>query len=67
LPDDFSLEQLSKDEFEEVYRVFGQYAKLREMTHEEPPWKNHEFDMGVIPQSELKEYFKNSSKSLGMA
>jgi uncharacterized phage-associated protein len=63
LPDDFSLEQLSKDEFElveEVYRVFGQYAawKLREMIYEEPPWKTHEFEMGVIYKSELTDYFK---------
>lgn len=69
LPDDFSLEQLSKDEFElveEMYRVFGQYTawKLREMTHEEPPWKNHEFNLDVIPKSELKEYFKTRLQDL---
>jgi len=63
LPNDFDLEELDKEKFdliEEVYSVFGQYTawKLREMTHEEPPWKNHEPESGVIPESELKEYFK---------
>lgn len=63
LPKDFNIEQLSKDELElvdEVYHVFGQYTawKLKDMTHDEEPWKNHADDMSVIPKSELKEYFQ---------
>ena len=45
---------------DEVYDVFGQYSawKLREMTHEEPTWIMHESDATIIPQDEMKEYFK---------
>lgn len=43
-PDNFELEKYSKDTrdlLDEVNRVYGQYSatKLRDMTHEEPPWK----------------------------
>ncbi|MCK5537110.1 MAG: SocA family protein [Thiomargarita sp.] len=63
ISDDFSLEQLNHEIFEllnEVYCVFGQYTawKLRDMTHEELPWKNHEYEGSMIPHSELKSYFK---------
>ncbi|MCK5716558.1 MAG: SocA family protein [Thiomargarita sp.] len=63
IPDDFSLDRLTHEDFEllnEVYCVFGQYTawKLRDMTHEELPWKNHESDSSMIPLSELKSYFK---------
>ncbi|MBR9882312.1 MAG: SocA family protein [Oceanospirillales bacterium] len=52
-----------EDEFEliqEVYEVFGQYSAwtLRNMTHEEAPWLNHEERADTIPVSEMKEYFK---------
>jgi uncharacterized phage-associated protein len=42
---------------DEVYAVYGQFSawKLRNMTHEEPPWKNYR--NSVIPHSALKEYF----------
>jgi uncharacterized phage-associated protein len=61
--DDFKRSSLTKDEFglvKEVYDVFGQYTalQLRRMTHEEPPWLNHEKTAGMIPICELKEYFK---------
>jgi uncharacterized phage-associated protein len=54
----FSAEQIEL--LNEVYFVFGQFAawKLREMTHEEPPWQNHEKDASIIPHDEMKEYFK---------
>lgn len=41
----------------EVYEVFGQFSawKLRNMTHDEPPWKNA--DGGVITPESMKEYF----------
>ncbi len=63
LPDSFDKSVLSDDEFgliEEVFEVFGQFSawKLRDMTHEETPWLNHEHDAGEIPLSEIKEYFK---------
>jgi uncharacterized phage-associated protein len=54
----FSSEQIEL--LEEVYSVFGQFAawKLRDMTHEESPWKNHADFNEEIPQEEMKEYFK---------
>jgi len=63
LDEGFDYGALSKDEaelVEEVHRVFGQFSawKLREMTHSEPPWRNHEASAGVIPQEELRDYFK---------
>ena len=53
----------TKDQLElldEVYSVFGQFAawKLRDMTHEEEPWKNHEALAEEIPQEEMRLYFK---------
>lgn len=59
----FDTNSLTKDEFElieEVYQVFGQYSawKLRNMTHEESPWIDHEADAGVIPKEAITDYFK---------
>lgn len=59
----FDKASLSTDEFElieEVFEVFGQYSawKLRNMTHEEAPWLNHENDADEIPLQEITEYFK---------
>ena len=44
----------------EVYSVYGQYAawKLRNMTHEEPPWKTAYESGEFISQDSMKEYFK---------
>lgn len=60
---DFDKDSLTKDEFElieEVFEVFGQFSawKLRNMTHEEAPWLEHEADAGVIPKQTITEYFK---------
>lgn len=57
------VQELSDDErglLEEVFLVFGQFSawKLRDMTHEESPWKNHEAAADTIPNDELKAYFK---------
>lgn len=54
----FSPEQIEL--LDEVYEVFGQFAawKLREMTHEEAPWKNHEKNASVIPHDEMRNHFK---------
>ena len=59
----FDNSLLTVDEFElveEVFEVFGQYSawKLRNMTHEELPWLNHEKEADVIPLAEITEYFK---------
>ncbi|MFC2018724.1 Panacea domain-containing protein [Chloroflexota bacterium] len=47
---------------DEIYSIFGQYSawKLREMTHDEPPWENfyEEGEVNVeIPHDALQEYF----------
>jgi uncharacterized phage-associated protein len=59
----FDLGSIPADErdlIEEVYKVFGQFSawRLRNMTHEEPTWRNHEEDAEVIPHAELMSYFK---------
>lgn len=45
---------------DEVFAVFGQFSawKLRNMTHDEPPWKNSESFAGEISHESMKEYFK---------
>ncbi len=66
---DFSHESvLAEEEYElisEVYETFGQYSawKLRNMTHNEPPWLDHEADAGEIPIDEMTEYFRNRSRT----
>ena len=47
------------DFLNEIWSVFGQFSawKLRDMTHNEKPWLDHEADASVIPITELKEYF----------
>jgi uncharacterized phage-associated protein len=60
-PDQFDPGSISADIqelLEEVYRVYGQYSAwgLRNLTHEEPPWRdtpqNH-----VIPLEIMKKFF----------
>ncbi len=52
----------TKSFLNEVYNAFGQYSawKLREMTHEEPPWSMayREGESSVIPLDSLKEHFE---------
>lgn len=60
---DFDTQKLDKDELDlitEVYEVFGPFEawKLRNMTHEEAPWIDHEKAADVIPFDEIKDYFK---------
>ena len=62
-PDAIDHGKLNSDEsemIEEVFEVFGQFSawKLRNMTHEEDPWLNHEHLADVIPLPEITEYFK---------
>lgn len=54
----FDAEQL--DIIDEVADVFGKYSawKLRNMTHEEAPWLEHEAKAEVISFEETIEYFK---------
>lgn len=50
----------TKSLLDEVYNIFNQFSgwALRNMTHEEAPWKNHEADASVIPLEEMKTFFK---------
>ncbi len=61
-PGQFDPALLVSNEYElvaEVYEVFGQFSawKLRNMTHDEPPWLNNERQAGVIPLTEIQAYF----------
>ncbi len=62
-PEGFDPETLSEEQRElldEVFDVFGQFSawKLRNMTHEEKPWLDHEDAADQIPLSEITSYFK---------
>lgn len=64
IPTDVDFSTYSKEEKElmdEVYDVYGQYSawRLREMTHEEPPWKDAYADSpgSVIPHDSMKRFF----------
>ena len=48
-----------QDLLDEVYAVYGQFSawKLRNMTHEEPPWKETA-NGAVISHEKMKNYFK---------
>jgi len=60
--DDFTkiFNQNQIELLDEIYSVLGRFAawKLRDLTHAEPTWKNHEADASVIPHDEMREYFK---------
>jgi uncharacterized phage-associated protein len=45
---------------DEVHAVFGQFSawKPRNMTHEEPPWRDVADNAGLITQRAMKDYFK---------
>lgn len=66
-PRDFDPEDVDPEVarlLDDVYSVFGQYSawKLRNMTHEEQPWKEayHEAARGrVISHPALRAYFKD--------
>ena len=59
---DFSkFNEDTQELLDEIHSVYGQYAawKLRNMTHEEPPWKEaYEAGHSTISQETMKEYFK---------
>jgi uncharacterized phage-associated protein len=58
----FSQEQI--EFLDEVYEVFGQFSawKLRNMTHDEPPWENNEINASEISVDEMADYFKTRIK-----
>ncbi|RKZ93781.1 MAG: hypothetical protein DRR19_00140 [Candidatus Parabeggiatoa sp. nov. 1] len=49
---------------DEVYEVFGQFSawKLRNLTHDEPPWVNNEINANEISVAEMADYFKTRVK-----
>jgi uncharacterized phage-associated protein len=53
-----AIDDATKSLLDEVYDVYGQFSgwKLRNMTHEEPPWKNTPRG-AVITHSALRDYF----------
>lgn len=60
IPNETSLSKEEAELVSEVYDVFGQFSawKLRNMTHEESPWKDNEDRAGEISFDEMKRYFK---------
>lgn len=70
VPADFNLEAFSDDQVEllnEVQQIYGQYSawRLREMTHEEAPWRNN-YQAGAmsreIPADDMRQFFKTLVK-----
>lgn len=62
--EDFDFSDFTQEEddvLRDVYDVFGQYSawKLRDMTHNETPWKQTPQN-DVIPQSLIKDFFKKT-------
>ena len=58
---DFSIyDQHTREFLDEVYQVHGQFSawKLRNMTHDEPPWKIAIDHGGIITRSSMQEFFK---------
>jgi len=58
----FDEEQLEL--LNEVWSVFGQFSawKLRDMSHNEKPWLDHEEDASMIEDAKLFDYFKTRVK-----
>jgi|GEM_PF-493435 len=57
--DNVVLDDETENFLEKVYKMFGQYAawKLREMTHNEMPWKDTE-QSSIITQNMIQDYFQ---------
>ncbi len=58
----FSQEQL--DILDEVNEIFGQFSawKLRNISHEDEPWKEREATAGVIEKTRMIEFYKTRLK-----
>jgi len=57
---DYSIyNKKAREVMDDVYKVFGQFSawKLRNMTHEEPPWKDTPINTEISHES-MKKYFK---------
>jgi len=57
---DFSIyDERVRELLDEVYTVYGQFSawKLRNMTHEEPPWRDCTQGSTILSE-EMKSYFK---------
>ncbi|EOV0884366.1 Panacea domain-containing protein [Pseudomonas aeruginosa] len=69
-PIDFNLEAFSPEQVEllnEVQQIYGQYSawRLREMTHEEAPWRNNYQARAMsreIPADDMRQFFKTLVK-----
>lgn len=62
---DFSIfDRKTRQLLDEVYKVYGQFSawKLRNMTHEEPPWANAIKSNNAISRDDMKIYFKTLIK-----
>lgn len=61
-PQKFSQDQL--DLLDEINELFGQFSawKLRNMTHEDDPWKDKESTAGIIDKSAMQEFYKKRLK-----
>jgi uncharacterized phage-associated protein len=58
---DFSVyDDNTRELLDDVYSMYGQFSawKLRNMTHDEPPWLEASVTRSVISHESLKEYFK---------
>lgn len=60
--DEFDKSDIDKETeslLKEVYKIFGKYSAwgLREMTHQEDPWKETDINH-VISNEKIKKYFK---------
>ena len=57
--DPHKISKGSRELIDEVYDVYGQFSawKLRDMTHEEAPWKDTSLMHEVITHAALKEFF----------
>jgi uncharacterized phage-associated protein len=67
VPVEFNVDTLDagvRELLNEVWNVYGQFSawKLRNMTHDEPPWKNTERGE-VISESVMRDYFRTQLKS----
>ena len=61
-PDTFDFKRFPEEQIElldEVFEVYGQFTawKLRNLTHEEPPWKSVDIN-DMISIESMKEYFR---------
>ena len=58
--DDSLYDERTREFLNEVYSVYGQFSawKLRNMTHDEPPWSDAAEARGVISQQAMRDFFK---------